>query len=503
MFKQYAEHIIRLFGKKDDYKNDEAIYVIDSRCFEEKKNNIHSILTQGFKLFVISTYTTVGAGQNLQYTSPETLELVKINNFSNSENKKDFDAIYLDKPTHLIVNMNKNQVQETDVVKRIFQLESLAQKGTLSDKHLRHEIKKGFTKLSGSKYTPHRIFDAKQNNVYSLLDTSNNAIRILNQAIGRIARCNQKNPFIYIFISDENIKFFEQGNFKNKLLTKEFEEVIKKVDSNFNEIDAFSELKSIGKNNNLKAYKYINLEVEYIFKKQNNERWLKLRNYVLKYPTFNDEDSAPVKLKDYYVELPSDFQFISFSQKNDFKYVEIEFTNDNNANLSPNNCNLPIFLKNEGIKQLFKEKGYATNFKRGKYILTPVLYNNIYKGALGEIIGTYLIEKYCANISFKNLQSHELEFFDAKITNDIYIDFKLWNDNFKRSDRNKTLDEINNKLKKINAKKVLIINIASYKEPVIRQPIDAKIIEIPAIFDLNISQPFLKTIEFINNIGNA
>ncbi len=506
LFEEYAKHIIELFGKKEDYKEGDAsnaIFVVDSSDFDSKKNHIQSTLTNGFKLFVISTYRTVGAGQNLQYPAPKGIDLIKINDFDNKENEKDFDAIYVDKPTYLIVNVNNQKVKETEVVERIFQLESLAQKAQVSNLQLKHEIKKGFTKLSGAEYKAHGFFDKAENNLYSLPDVSNNATRILNQAIGRMARCNQKNPFIHIYSSDENIQYLQKSYLHNKLLTKEFEGLVKKASNGLNETDYTTELKGIGEYNNQRAYNHIHQQLKYLFNEQRKERWAQLRRFVLTHPTFNETDSVPVKLKDYYVELPNDYKYINYTQEQDYKHAEIVFTNDENANISPFNCHLPTFLKNTEIKELFYKEGFATDFKKGQYILTPVLYNNIYKGALGEAIGWHLIQRYCLNAKLESLNGDELEQFDAKTSNGIYIDFKLWNDAFERENRDEILEHINNKMQKIEAEKVLIINIASSKKPVFRQSIDDRIIEIPAIFDLESSEPILEAFNFINKIINA
>ncbi|GGF24319.1 hypothetical protein [Echinicola rosea] len=506
LFEKYAQNIIDLFGNKEDYKSGNpanSIYVVDSSDFDYKKAYIQSTLSHGFKLFVISTYRTVGAGQNLQYMAPEDSKLVKINDFDNKENEKDFDAIYIDKPTHLIVNVNSRKVKETHIVERIFQLESLAQKGQVSNDQLKHEIKKGFTKLSGAEYIAHPFYDKSENNLYSLSDISNNATRILNQAIGRMARCNQKNPYIHIFSSAENIPYLQQSDLSNKLLTREFEELVKKASNGSLEADNTSELKGIGEYNNQRAYNFIHQQIRYIFNEQRNANWNKLRRLVLSYPTFDENDAVHVNLKDYYVELPTDRKHINYTQKQDYKNVKIEFTNTETASISPANCNLPSFMRNKEIKELFVKEGFATDFRIGKYIMTPVLYNNIYKGALGEVIGWHLIRRYCPNANLERLAGDELEQFDAKALNDIYIDFKLWNDAFERNDRDEILNHIGKKMHRTGAKKVLIINIASNKKPVFRQSFHDKIIEIPAIFDLESSNPISEAFYFINKTINA
>ena len=52
--------------------------------YDSMKNSIRSRLEKGDRIFVISTYQTLGAGQNLQYPIPEVLQgkLIRSNNFT-------------------------------------------------------------------------------------------------------------------------------------------------------------------------------------------------------------------------------------------------------------------------------------------------------------------------------------------------------------------------------------------------------------------------------------
>lgn len=105
------------WNKFDKRRN---IVFLDGTEYEDKKSDLVERLGKGEKLFVISVYQTIGAGQNLQYTVPEFLkdQVVKINE-RRLKNEKDFDAIYLDKPTNLIVSLSDN-MEEEDFVKYLF-----------------------------------------------------------------------------------------------------------------------------------------------------------------------------------------------------------------------------------------------------------------------------------------------------------------------------------------------------------------------------------------------
>ncbi|MCF0215420.1 MAG: hypothetical protein HUK21_02985 [Fibrobacteraceae bacterium] len=108
LFLYVAGDSVKDFDSKVSAKNwfDENVAVLDGYDFEKKKDEISSKLSAGKKLFVISTYQTIGAGQNLQYNIPKTLlgGLVNIDKYR-TKLEKDYDGIYLDKPTHLLVNL--------------------------------------------------------------------------------------------------------------------------------------------------------------------------------------------------------------------------------------------------------------------------------------------------------------------------------------------------------------------------------------------------------------
>lgn len=481
-------------------KSENAIRVMGSDDFDVQKEQVHEILKSGKKIFLISTYRTMGAGQNIQYTAPEGMDLVKVNNFSNERREKDFDAIYLDKPTHLIVNMNKNQTTEPEVVERIFQLEALAQKGDISYKQLKQEIRKGFVKLSGQFYRANNNYDRKENNLYSKDDFYQNANRLLNQAIGRISRCNLKNPKVYVYCDIDNKPFLTKEVSAGKLFTREYKALLDKVN---NEVkpgpDLLENYKNKGEYNNRKAYNFIQQQLRWVFDEKRTKSWEELRKTVLRYPTLSGDENIPIALREFYIELPTGCKFLNYEQSLDYYNIGIHFTKDINAKVSPRNCHLDKFMTHDGLRGLFEKHKFATDFKPGKYIMSPVLYNNIYKGALGEIIGWHLIKKHC-NIDLQTLSSDQFERFDFKTEDGTYVDFKLWDDQIEYSCREETIEKIYEKMEEVNARRVIIINIASERKYRKRFSGEARIIEIPMLFDLNTCQPCTESLIQLKDI---
>jgi hypothetical protein len=110
------------------------------------------------------------------------------------------------------------------------------------------------------------------------------------------------------------------------------------------------------------------------------------------------------------------------------------------------------------------------------------MFNDIYKGALGEVCGQCVFENLL-KIPLYELSINEFEVFDFKTDNNVYIDFKFWNKNFSK-DADQEIDKIRGKMQKINAKKVLIINILSSDNQLFlpQTQTDGAIIEIPCLF---------------------
>ena len=61
--------------------------------------------------------------------------------------------------------------------------------------------------------------------------------------------------------------------------------------------------------------------------------------------------------------------------------------------------------------------------------MSPTLFNNIYKGALGEVVGRYLFWSVL-KLKMEEISEPELfELFDYKVRNlPVYVDFKNWHE---------------------------------------------------------------------------
>jgi hypothetical protein len=149
---------------------------------------------------------------------------------------------------------------------------------------------------------------------------------------------------------------------------------------------------------------------------------------------------------------------LHYKQEEDYK--KIELTPDSNSTVSDKDLKQLMLLPE--LQTYFTQQEYVTHFIKNDYILAPIIFNNIYKGALGEIIGKCILTN--RGIQLKELPDAIFEKFDyVNEAGDVFIDFKFWNENY-FVEQDKAVDKIINKIQQVeakgfNVKKVLVINI--------------------------------------------
>lgn len=201
----------------------DLLYSINSEDYDAKRAEFIQRLSKGEKLFVISSYNTVGAGQNLQYKAPGNATIVAVNDYDRGDMEKDFDCIYLEKPTNLLVNVDsKKGIEAEDLIRFVYQMEFLMERGEVSRKDGIAVIKDAFICFSGG-YT----FSGKKGEPYKTDSVNNYALRTLIQAVGRICRTGLKNPDIYIYVDNTILTDYDLSIVEQRMLNPEFAELVK------------------------------------------------------------------------------------------------------------------------------------------------------------------------------------------------------------------------------------------------------------------------------------
>ncbi len=477
------------------------IKVLRSDNFNSEKDDLLKSLGDGEKIFIFSSYKTIGAGQNLQYQIPKDINVIQIYNSGIEGDKrlhmKDIDAIYLGDITNTISNLyDLGKFEMYEMLNLFFHSEYLYQNNEISYNSLTRLIKQGFKSYSNSR----EIDKGADNILRQSKSVRKNITRYVIQAVGRVCRTFNKKSNIYIFTSENVIKNMDISNMENSILSPEIEEIFNCKNKlnypDFNDNDKYLINKS--ENISLKSRNYILRMLSTRWNDISVNHWNELRECVLKYPTSdaNNIDYSFI-IDEFYIENKNDNSRYLYAQRNDFSEVVIDYDNDivvfsENTRtkdkhiycVSEEESRLQNILKYPKMKEYFEENGWATTFGNKEKIFSPVLFQNIYKGALGEVAGKFILKQELG-INLKEISDfNKFEVFDYELCNGIYIDFKHWKYT-NNIDRNTAINNIKKKLKSINGKKVLIINIVSDEAFNIGNVNNNGIVEIPRLIDSN------------------
>lgn len=463
--------IVSLYGSND--------------TFERRRDNMLEMLKNGSKVFAFTTYGSMGAGQNIHYEFDKSNEsdLVRVNELSYNSIKKDFDSIYLDTPTNVMVNATRGFDCDDDFIKYIYQVKFLQEVGNLTVSQAEMRIRDAFKIYNGfgSKPVAHPRNAPHYNMAFA---------KIAMQAIGRICRTGNKRSNIHVFYQKDFAERIKPivDYFDDKPLNSEFKAFLqscKKIGSE--QILLQSELIL-----NAKAVSVIT-QSQKLFDNvignwtiNNVDYWEKVRDAVLKQPTTDDLRS--VRFPELYIELP---------QKSNKYYVNKAIRP---IGIAFQKCGygwecvdekyvaLDKVLMIPGVREYFEECEYATCFQPGRYMLAENVLKRIYQGALGEVVGRCILTKKLFRYidkKFESLDIAEYEKFDSK-SDDVYFDFKLWSGKSDPTYKSK-IKHIRDKMYSCRSREIVFVNIFNNGNEVMpyRESMGDPILILPYLYDLN------------------
>lgn len=428
--------------------------------YDNNKGDILSRLVSGEKLFVISTYQTIGAGQNLQYTIPKDLEgkLVKTGRESD---QKDFDAIYLDEPTNLLVNINDG-LKEEDLVRWLFQVEALKERGELSQDDALKAITAAFKCWALQK----RVFTPNVPDLYACPSVARYAAIRLIQAIGRICRTGNKQSNVWVFADRAIAGSVDPDVIKGGCYNHEVVKLFSALPPLSWQPEPTTEAENQASLSSCKAASYIKSYLGGQWSRRYIEQWQEIRRLTLMFPTMTCEEAKRNRFADLYVTLPSQDSPIYYTQQGDYTHVQVFFSKPavrDVYQVCETAARLDKLMSYPDLRQWFKAQGFATTFGSGEVVMSPPLFNNIYKGALGEVCGKWFFDRLSDRLPDVELEEitdeAAFEVFDFKVVGKpVYVDFKNWGaaTDFEEA---AMLKKIQDKARGIGARGVVVANI--------------------------------------------
>ena len=481
-------------AKEDtDYRGDDIeIIVMNSKNFKNKKKEFKEKLNKHKRVIIISSYKTLAEGQNLQYNVKDTEGLIRLPGKRKGK-EKDLDGIYLGEITHIIRRsidsgqpFDRNE-RNKNISEQIFQAEDLFVQSEIGKTDKDKWIKEAFLGENKSKQ-------------YNLKSIGVSITRTVLQAVGRLCRTTLKSPDIYILVNENVLKKMNVDDLNIKESQCLFPPEMLKIlelkeeynrDKERAKEDSIKEAREEANKSSFRSLDWINDFLENCWKLIEQRNWIEMREWVLKYPTLYDEAKLPDNiLNEFYFHIPDRKKKYYFKAYNDFQDgVEVSFADKSNccgwSEMSEKAAKLPYILKYKGMKEYFKKKGYVTSFKMLPRILNPVMFRNIYKGALGEVAGRFIIENELGIKLVDITEPEKFEKFDFRLNEEVYVDFKNWDESM-QVERENELKKIRQKMRMVGAKRVYIINIVveDSTKYEIKESTDG-IIEIPGLITKN------------------
>lgn len=459
---------------------------IDAGNFDFEFKKAKTTLEEGKKVFIITTYQTIGSGKNIQYKIPESLKNNVLVSDNDNQGTKDFDAIYLSTPTNLTQNLyfcSENKYE--DLSKYLFEQEYLYKNKQISYYQMKNNIINAFR----------AIFFNEQNSLYTRNgDLYLHTTQIAVQAVGRICRCRSKNKNIYLYADTELIDRLLEC--KKKVEHILFNDEFLALYGLRNKADKSAQYAKYSEQNKKAFGKITNAAYTVRNSADNVSKWNDLRDYVLKNPTVR---YPKFDYKDLYFDMEMPCSGYSFKRKN-YNIVDLKIdTRYDGEQVSEQACDLPVILTIDIVKKLFEEKCYAKMFAKEPFIMCPSLFNQVYKGALGEVVGKAILEHELG----WDLEELEIisfyEFFDFKLGN-IYFDFKHW-DEFQK-DNDTYVKKIESKLAKIKGAKCFVINLIKRNDAKPKINMGDTVVQIPFLIDGDNGVLNHEALEYIDELYN-
>lgn len=481
----HADVILKRYYPTCDVPIKNIIVALGGDSFDDAKDKLLNDLSNAKSRFIISSYQSMGIGQNMQFDIPQGAEFITTNDF-NTKHKMDIEGIYLDNITQVLVNLNNPQViKPKEAVRHFFEIEYLLENGDISLRDFNVELKRTVQKLDNP------VVPRKQHGQTDNYRTSNKEYAVLSQivqAVGRIARTNHKAKTIHVLADQELLQVVANRPVPYDTIALHEYTALYDVACKFYLPSDTAALHTefLERRESIKSVKGMGLirkVLNGVWNESIIQSWQDFRKITLKYPC-NPPEEILATYQRMYVHLPVPALQYSYNQRGDYRDIEVKFDPTiGDQVVNEEKSRLKELLAVPCLLQLFKDKGYALNFTKSLYLLSPPFFNNIYKGALGEVCGEHLL-KTTINIELEELESEIYERFDFKvISQNYYIDFKLYNDMVGNPAKDE-LDKIQSKAIKINAKRVYVINILSttnegFTPNITRFDEDREVIEIP------------------------
>ena len=373
-------------------------------------------LGKGRGAFVLSTYQAMGAGRNIQY-------------MVEGKGEKDYDAIYCDLPTNLLVRGYPSEEEKIESLLRLlYQIHALRASQNISRGDFNQFLKHAMTvNTSGWMKISYKNGEDYYNTVMS----------ILIQAVGRLHRVNKPNDPMFIYLDEHFKNAIQNFDTTGHALLPSIMEVIKVAKEEAPEKEGDTAKQQFAQrtaDQSAHMNRKIHQMLRVFHSKKEVEKYEAMREFILKNPTTENLSHPYNGL--YTPPLPTESKkHYWYKEIDDFGSVEVSLVKRNHpfVEVSPEGARLDILARIPVINMFMEQKGVPLTFDH-PHFMTPVVFNNLYKGILGETVGKWMVETYCgATLNHIDPESGHYEFFDYVTEKGIGMDFKYYSEHYAKA----------------------------------------------------------------------
>lgn len=443
-----------LLSELEPDKSKDYVTILAGEEFNELKDAFfENFLKDDRHKLIITTYITAGAGQNLQYAleKDEFDQLLDVRVIGDGVCRVkdghlvevDANMIYLEKPTYII--QNKLSFGDTaSFYKALVQISSMRQSGSITEWQFKRLICDAFACRSAALRRKNSYNDedsgycaSDYGAMYSTPDHYAAVDLVCEQAIGRLCRTKQKRSDIYV-LTDADLEIgtcFNQDH--EGFTTPEFDAVRNTISTYSPSLEM-----ALTKANDqeIKARRFVNRALGTLLANEESiYNWQMTRKLVIMHPTISEQEYLKLRTweQNLYIKLPQKGNKYYFHTNDPDGFSDCNISFDKRpefSEVSAESSKLPEMMQCKDVKRWFEKNGFATEFTPNEYILCPIIFRNIYQGALGEYVGEFILESnHICRLT--DVCSDAYEFFDflADKSQDaamptICFDFKNWHE---------------------------------------------------------------------------
>lgn len=437
------------------------------------------------RVYLLSSYPTLGVGQNLQYRagSLEGAQIIDIapKAVSAGDERRqmvDIAGIYLGRITNIFTQIpdQAEPSNRKDWLTAYYELAGLVDNDEINLAQV-------------------DLYARKQSNgqpVRQFRDTISYVgahTQIILQAVGRLDRAFNKVPETMVLLGTQVIDYYNVSMMHDYQLGPVAQAIREQQRQKKHVVPTLSHVRQIRfRNQTQETLDAVRRMAGQLQTSGNVARqFQKFRETLLKYPTMtaHQYDSYQNRAEFSYLSMKA----TAYRAQRDGDNFTFPLNDQGNVEISADAAGLTIIAQNPDLRALFEANHWPLDWTALDYMLNPVQLDS-YQGILGEKCGKFLIEKYWST-QLHDLEQLNHELFDFQTANHVLIDLKNWRHPHQREvleERRQVMDKLDEISKREGQSdwRVLMVNLIEPVGPqnfIQQELVNGRVMEVPFLLD--------------------